>query len=78
MPILGIIGHAPAGMMWTQLVVDSTGHVDIGSVTLPSGTDQRNLTSLTSVLPRLRFAPARDAGKPVCELLRMQVNFQAR
>lgn len=78
MPILGIIGHAPAGTMWTQLVVDSTGHVDIGSVTLPSGTDQRNLTSLTSVLPRLRFAPARDAGKPVCELLRMQVNFQAR
>jgi hypothetical protein len=78
MPILGIIGRAPAGTVWTQFVVDSTGHVDLGSVTMPAGTDPRNLTSATSVLPRLRFTPAREAGKPVCELLRMQVNFSAR
>jgi hypothetical protein len=78
MPILGIIGRAPAGTVWTQFVVDSAGHVDLGSVTMPAGTDQRNLTSAISVLPRLRFVPARDGGKPVCELLRMQVNFSAR
>lgn len=78
MPILGIVGRAPTGTVWTQFVVDSTGHVDIASVTMPTGTDQRNLTSATSVLPRLRFSPARESGKPVCELVRMQLNFSAR
>ncbi|HEY2375728.1 MAG TPA: carboxypeptidase-like regulatory domain-containing protein [Gemmatimonadaceae bacterium] len=78
MPILGIVGRAPTGTQWMQFVVDSTGQVDQKSITLPSGTDPRALTSVTSVLPRVRFAPAREAGKPVCELLRMQVNFSSR
>jgi hypothetical protein len=78
MPILGIISKAPAGTSWMQFVVDSTGHVDTGSITLPAGADPKSLTSVQSVLPRLRFSPARDAGKPVCELLRMQVNFSSR
>jgi hypothetical protein len=52
--------------------------VDSKSIILPLGTDQRALTSVTQVLPRVRFSPARDEGKPVCELLRMQVNFSNR
>jgi hypothetical protein len=35
-------------------------------------------TSVRSVLPRIRFSPARVAGTPVCELLRMQVSFTKR
>jgi hypothetical protein len=30
------------------------------------------------VLPRVRFSPAREKGTPVCEMLRMQVNFSPR
>lgn len=41
-------------------------------------TVSRHLTIATNVLPRVRFAPARDEGQNVCELLRMQVNFTAR
>ena len=78
MPILGIVGRAPVGTMWMQFVVDSTGQVDPKSITLPPGTDQRAVTSVTQVLPRVHFSPARDEGKPVCELLRMQVNFSNR
>jgi len=78
MPILGIVGRAPVGTMWMQFVVDSVGQVDAKSITLPSGTDQRAISSVSAVLPRVRFAPARESGKPVCELLRMQVNFSSR
>ena len=78
LPILGIVGRAPAGTSWMQFVVDSTGRVDPTTITMPSDTSSRRLTSVTSMLPRVHFAPARDAGKPVCELLRMQVNFSAR
>jgi len=78
MPILGIVGPTPVGTSWMQFVVDSTGHVDPGSITLPGDTASRHLTSVTSILPRVRFAPAREGGQPVCELLRMQVNFSGR
>lgn len=78
MPILGIVGRAPSGTSWMQFVVDSTGRVDTGSISLPADTSSKRLASVTSVLPRVRFSPAREAGKPVCELLRMQVNFSAR
>lgn len=78
MPILGIVGRAPAGTTWAQFVVDSTGRVDASSITLPGDTLSRHLTSVTTALPRVRFAPARDGDHTVCELLRMQVNFSAR
>jgi hypothetical protein len=78
MPILGIVGRAPAGTSWMQFVVDSTGHVEPGSISLPADTSAKRLASAKSMLPRVHFAPARDGGKAVCELLRMQVNFSAR
>jgi hypothetical protein len=78
MPILGIIGAAPAGTTWMTFVVDSTGRVDPAAVLLPAGTSRTAAASVRSVLPRVRFSPAREAGKPTCELLRMQVNFSPR
>jgi hypothetical protein len=78
MPILGIVGRAPAGTAWMQFVVDSSGHVAPASITLPGDTVATRLTSVTSMLPRVRFSPARENGQPVCELVRMQVNFANR
>jgi hypothetical protein len=78
MPILGIVGRAPSGTAWMQFVVDSTGHVQPASITLPGDSVATRLTSVTSMLPRVRFSPARENGQPVCELVRMQVNFSAR
>jgi hypothetical protein len=78
LPILGIVGRAPAGTSWMQFVVDSTGHVEPSSISLPADTSSKRLASAKSMLPRVRFSPARDMGKPICELLRMQVNFSSR
>ena len=78
MPILSIVGKAPAGTTWAQFVVDSTGKVDPASIALPGDTISRRLTSVTAALPRVRFEPARDGDRTVCELLRMQVNFSGR
>jgi len=77
-PVLGIVGKAPAGSLWAQFAVDSTGHVDSTSVSIPPGTNVRQIAAAMSVLPRVRFNPARESGKPVCELERMQVNFGSR
>jgi hypothetical protein len=77
-PVLGIIGAAPTGNSVVQFVVDSTGHVDTASVQLPPETGKAAIASVRSVLPRVRFSPARAAGTPVCELLRMQVSFSKR
>lgn len=78
MPILGIVGRAPSGTSWMQFVVDSAGRVEPGSISLPADTSAKRLASAKAMLPRVHFAPARDGGKAVCELLRMQVNFSAR
>lgn len=78
MPILGIIGSAPAGTTWAQFVIDSIGRVDTTSVLLPTGASKVAVAAVRSMLPRIRFSPARDAGRPTCELVRMQVNFSPR
>ncbi|MDQ6926381.1 MAG: carboxypeptidase-like regulatory domain-containing protein [Candidatus Eremiobacteraeota bacterium] len=75
-PVLGIVGRVPEGRAWMEFIVDSTGRVDPASVLLPSGTGAAALASVKSVLPRVRFAPARDGGRATCELLRMEVAFR--
>lgn len=75
-PVLGIIGRAGVGTTWMQFVVDSTGHVDARSLLLPPDTPAASIASVRATLPRIRFAPARAAGQPTCELLRMQVTFR--
>ena len=74
-PILGIVSRAPTGSMMSQFVVDSAGRIDPATVQLAAGTDRIDAATLQSVLPRVRFAPARANGKPTCELLRMQIDF---
>jgi hypothetical protein len=78
MPILGIIGRVQPMTTWMQFVVDSTGRVDTTSILLPPGTPANAKASVASVLPRVRFSPAREMGKPTCELVRMPVNFSPR
>ena len=78
MPILGIMGSAPPGTTWVQFVVDSTGRVDPTSILLPAGTSKAAAATVRSVLPRVRFSPAREGGTATCEMLRMQVNFSPR
>lgn len=78
MPILGIITRVTPGITWMQFVVDSTGRADTASITLPPGVPAAQRASIVAVLPRVRFTPARDHGRPVCDLMRMQVNFTPR
>jgi hypothetical protein len=68
----------PSATLWAQFTVDSAGRADMASVLLPPGTGPAASASVMSVLPRVRFAPARDRGTPTCELLRMQVRFVGR
>lgn len=75
-PLLRIVGSTPRAHTWAQFVVDSTGRVDTASVQLPKETTKAVAASVRSVLPRVHFSPALAAGKPVCELQRMEVNFQ--
>jgi hypothetical protein len=78
MPIVNVVGSAPAGTIWAQFAVDSTGRVDSSSVSVPSTANARQVAAAKALLPRVRFNPARESGKPVCELLRMEVNFSGR
>ena len=78
MPILNIVGNAQPGTRWLQFTVDSTGHVDSGSIVSPKGMDDIAASSVNLVLPHVRFSPARDGRRPTCELKRMQVNFSPR
>jgi hypothetical protein len=77
-PILGIVSRVPPATIWMQFVVDSVGHVDTASIVLPPATPANMKASIASVMPRVRFSPAREAGTPTCEMLRMQVNFSPR
>ena len=79
MPILGIITtRVPAMTAWMQIAVDSTGRVDPASLHLTAGSPANAVTAVTAALSRMRFAPAKEGGRPVCEMMRMQVNFTPR
>ena len=78
LPVLNIVGNAPPGTIWIQFVVDADGHVDAGSIVYPPGSDERATGSVNLVLPHVKFSPAKESDRPVCELTRMQVNFSPR
>ena len=78
MPILGIMSRVPPATMWIQFVVDSTGHVNPASIMVPATASPDAKAAIDAMLTRVRFSPAREAGLPVCELQRMQVNFSTR
>lgn len=77
-PTLQIIGRAPAGVTWATFAVDTSGRIDMASAMLPPGSDDAVRASVLSVLPRLRFSSAVEKGRPVCELVRLEVNLTAR
>lgn len=74
-PILSIVGSAPQGTTWAQFVVDSVGRVDSTTALLAPTADSATVAAVNTVLPRLRFSPARRAGVPTCELMQLQVNL---
>ena len=78
MPVLTVIGNAAPGTTWAQFVVDSTGQVRPGSITLPTTADSASVESVNVILPHVRFSPARESQRATCELVRMQVNFSPR
>lgn len=78
LPILNVVGNAQPGTTWVQFVVDSTGQVRPGSITLPTTADAASVESVDLVLPHVRFSPARAMQHPTCEMVRMQVNFSPR
>ena len=78
MPILNVVGNAQPGTTWAQFVVDSSGQVRPGSISLPTTADSASVESVNVVLPHVRFSPARESRHPTCELVRMQVNFSPR
>lgn len=78
MPILDIRSPLPPQTLWTQFMVDSAGRVDTASIVLPPNTAANVRSTVRYVMPRVRFTPARDSGKPTCELVRLQVNVSPR
>lgn len=78
MPILGIVGRFEPMTAWIQFVVDTAGRVDTASVSVPAATPANAIRSVKSVLPRVRFSPAKDNGRVTCEMMRMQVSFGAK
>lgn len=73
-PILGIIAGNTELSTFAQFIVDSVGRADTASALLPAATSPTVRPRVVTALTRVRFAPAMERGKPVCEMMRMQVN----
>lgn len=78
MPILNIISQVPPGTLWAQFLVDSAGRIDTTTISMPPATSLQARRTVNNTLPRIRFSPAHIDGKPICELVRLQVNFTGR
>jgi len=52
--------------------------VNPASIMVPTTASADAKAAIDAMLTRVRFSPAREAGLPVCELQRMQVNFSTR
>ena len=64
------------GSVQTTYVVDTTGMVDTTSVAVLRSDDPRFTESVMSALGRMRFRPAKRAGKTVRQLVAQQFRFQ--
>jgi len=67
-----------SGDVVAQYVVDERGRVPGDSWRPLTFTNDDFLTALRAHLPTMRYAPARLAGRPVCELVRNRVAFDWR
>jgi protein TonB len=63
------------GRVLVQFVVDTTGRVDMGTLTVVDATDSLFARAVMRVLPAWRFYPARLDGHAVRQLVRMPLVF---
>lgn len=71
-PVLGILAGNVDRSTFAQFVVDSTGRADTSAVMLDHP-DAALLRQVKVALVRVRFAPATENRRPVCEMQRIQV-----
>ncbi len=69
----GIEGHVMA-----QFVVDSTGRVDLSSVSVLDSQHPLFSAAVRSALARMRFLPAEARGAPVAQLVQQSFQFTVR
>lgn len=65
-----------AGSTVAQFVVDASGHIELGSISIVQSTGPAFTTAVLDVLPRIRFTPARDNGQFVDQTVRMPFVFR--
>lgn len=63
------------GAVRVLFVVDTLGRVELASVDVRASAHEAFSEAVRAVLPRLRFAPARVAGRPVRQLVEMPFVF---
>lgn len=66
------------GTVRVRFVVDTLGRVEPASVDVRASPHEALSESVRAVLPRLRFAPAQVAGRPVRQLVEMPFVFSLR
>lgn len=64
-----------AGRVLVEFVVDTTGRVRPGSLAILEVTHELFVPAVRRNVPSLRFAPARVAGRPVAQRVRMPFEF---
>jgi len=64
------------GMVQAIYVVDTTGRVDTATIQVLRSDDPRFTESVRTALERMRFYPAKRAGKTVRQLVEQQFRFQ--
>jgi hypothetical protein len=78
MPIIDIVSRAWVGTTWAQFAVDDAGKLDTTTVAVPGEMNQLARAAIMRTLPQLRFSPAKESGKAVCDLMRIHLNFTPR
>jgi beta-lactamase regulating signal transducer with metallopeptidase domain len=67
-----------AGEVFTQFVIDETGHVDMSTFKVIRSDNDLFTASIRSALPMMHFHPAEVAGRPVKELVQEPFAFAMR
>ena len=70
-------GTKRSGNVLLQFVVDTAGHVDLGTVRVLSSSDPAFTAAVEAALPTARFEPALVGGRPVRQLIQLPVWFSA-
>jgi protein TonB len=66
------------GSVAVRFVVDTSGAVEVQSVTILSATHEQFARSVREALPRMRFVPAEVAGRKVRQLVEQRFGFELR